>query len=107
MTSRSNWSTIKDTQRKRYKDKVKEVIDTARVTTPCYFCGEMDPIIKQFHHIYPEEKLFDIGHSHSSRGIAAVQAEIAKCIVVCANDHLRIHAGVFELDESGAYRRRE
>jgi hypothetical protein len=95
----SNWHSVKDSQRRRYKEKVRLVIDEARAK-PCFFCGIADPVVNQFHHINPEEKSFDVGHSWSSRGLNAVLTEIAKCVVVCANDHLRIHAGILEVPEN-------
>jgi hypothetical protein len=93
----SNWKSINNTQRSRYKAKVKAIIDNAKMVG-CYFCRENDPIVLQFHHVDPASKSFHVGHSHTSRGIAAVEAEIAKCVVVCSNCHLRIHAGVLEID---------
>ena len=96
-TSRpSNWESVTKTQRQKYREKVKDLIDTAKLRG-CYFCPENDPVVLQFHHIDPESKLFNVGHSHTSRGIAAVQAEIDKCVIVCANDHLRLHAGLLEI----------
>lgn len=96
-TSRgSNWDSVTKTQRQRYREKVKGIIDSAKLRG-CLFCPENDPVVLQFHHVIPESKTFNIGHSHTSRGIGAVEAEIAKCVVVCANCHLRIHAGHLEV----------
>ncbi len=86
-------------RRNRYRVKVKEIIESIKASEPCKFCGEMDPVVKQFHHKNPEEKLFDVGNSWRSYGMAVVAAEVAKCIVVCANCHLRIHAGKIVVEE--------
>ncbi len=69
-----------------------------RNTVPCYICGEEDPIVKEFHHINPEEKLFNVGNSWTNRGMETIQAEIAKCVVLCANCHKRVEAGVITID---------
>lgn len=99
MTSQpSNWQTVTLSQRQKYKQKVKVVIDEAK-TSGCYFCPEDDPVVLQFHHIDPESKRFNVGYSHARYGVRAVQEEIAKCIVVCSNCHLRIHAGILEVPQ--------
>lgn len=97
-TSASNWQSVTKRQRQQYKDKVKAVIDEAKLRG-CYFCPENDPVVLQFHHIDPKSKKFNVGHSHTNRGISAVQEEIDKCIVVCANDHLRLHSGQISLED--------
>jgi predicted RNA-binding Zn-ribbon protein involved in translation (DUF1610 family) len=56
---------------------------------PCVDCGESDIIVLEFDHI-GDDKVHDISQM-ISRGAswAAVLKEIAKCEVVCANDHRR------------------
>jgi hypothetical protein len=106
-TSRdSNWNSVSKVQRERYKARVKDIIDQAR-NAGCYFCGESDPAVLQFHHIDPETKEFDVGNSHQSQGIEKVRREIAKCIVVCGNDHLRIHAGILDVEQYNGIRKHE
>jgi hypothetical protein len=56
-------------------------------------------VVKDFHHVDPTEKAFNIGNSWRSHGILAIQAEIAKCVLVCANCHRRLEAGVLEVGD--------
>lgn len=58
----------------------------------------MDPVVLDFHHVNPEEKAFSIGNNKYA-SMERIQAELDKCVVVCANDHRRIHAGTIELQE--------
>lgn len=47
-----------------------------------------------FHHIDPSTKSFGIGGFGHSRSWERVKQELAKCILVCANCHREIGAGV-------------
>lgn len=56
----------------------------------CVRCGETDPIVLEFHHRNPAEKEYDAARfPRLSR--PRLDAELAKCDVVCANCHRRIH----------------
>ena len=64
----------------------------------CERCGERDPIVLQIHHPDPAQK-----HPGLKRGrkrnlwadlsFATIESEIAKCVVLCANCHLREERG--------------
>jgi 5-methylcytosine-specific restriction endonuclease McrA len=54
---------------------------------PCTDCGEDDPVTLEFDHL--EDKVFDISRGLRERPWKAVQDEIDKCEVVCANCHRR------------------
>ena len=55
---------------------------------PCVDCGEADPIVLEFDH--RGDKAFNLGSAaRSRRGLASIQAEVAKCDVRCANCHRR------------------
>lgn len=70
----------------------------------CVDCGEADPIVLEFDHVDPDTK--DQGVANLvSRGcsIARIEAEIAKCVIRCANCHRRKTAqqlGWYEYQES-------
>lgn len=89
----NNWGSVTPTQRINYKMKVKDYIKGVLLSEPCKYCGEKDPVVKQFHHRRPEEKMFNIGNAWHTQGMESVVVEMDKCDVVCANCHLKIHAG--------------
>jgi hypothetical protein len=69
-------------------------LDALKQTVRCAECGFDDYRALEFHHPDGEDKDFAIGEMlQDNRSIAAVEREIAKCIVLCANCHLIEHAG--------------
>jgi cytochrome c553 len=46
-----------------------------------------------FHHVDPSQKLFDVNPS-KGKALAKYQAEARKCVLVCANCHYEIEAGL-------------
>lgn len=77
---------------------------------PCAICGEDDPIVLQYHHVDPATKWRDprnAGTPKQATGVSgligknrswrAVAAELEKCVVLCANCHLRVEAGTESL----------
>lgn len=66
----------------------------------CYGCGRCGPAsLFEFHHWDAKEKDFGIGQGGIPRSWAKVVAELAKCVMLCANCHREVHAGVRVLDE--------
>lgn len=68
---------------------------------PCDMCGGIfPPSAMDFHHIDPETKTNKGGRGiERSWSIEKIDAEIEKCILVCANCHRIIHASVEEVLE--------
>lgn len=59
-----------------------------KATLQCQICAEWRPECLQFHHRNPQEKSFNIGEwIKKGVSIETLQAEIAKCDVLCANCH--------------------
>lgn len=52
-------------------------------------CGESHPACLDWHHRDKGTKLFNIGASNS--GLETTLAEIAKCDLICANCHRKLH----------------
>lgn len=66
----------------------------------CYLCkydGTKNPAAMDFHHISPETKDFDIGRASN---LEDARKEAEKCVLLCANCHRGLHAGVFCLDKT-------
>ena len=66
----------------------------------CYGCarGFAAPVF-EFHHRLPETKEFGLAAGGLNRPWPRIAAELAKCVMLCANCHREVHAGVRELDE--------
>tara|TARA_R100001530_G_scaffold113417_2_gene80430 strand:- start:56 stop:436 length:381 start_codon:yes stop_codon:yes gene_type:complete len=56
---------------------------------PCYLCGLGDPDIIDWHHVNPEDKLFNA--SDTTKSHEKWWNEVLKCIPVCCNCHRKIH----------------
>lgn len=54
-------------------------------------CCENEPCALDFHHVGGKKELITKMMGH---GWKTILAEIRKCVVVCANDHRKIHAGL-------------
>lgn len=80
----------------------------------CAICGIADPVVLQWHHPDPSSKWRhskDRGTPNGKTGVGGllgmvvsldrIKEEIAKCVLVCANDHLRIEAGLIDCAEYG------
>lgn len=76
--------------RKKSKECNREWVRQYKIEKGCCVCGARDPVVLQFHHT--GDKAEEVGKMvNGSRSLEKIKAEIEKCIVVCANDHLRIH----------------
>lgn len=84
-----------EAQQRRYRRK-REIVNEAK-QGGCLVCGETEASCLDFHHRDPTTRLFTLGSNIMSRSEAAIRAEIAKCDVLCANCHRKLHAGVISL----------
>lgn len=61
----------------------------------CQICGYNKCIgAMDFHHVDEEKKSFDLSSRGLTRSWARIEEEIKKCVLVCANCHREIHAGL-------------
>ena len=68
----------------------------------CALCGyDRAQSVLQFHHVDPSTKVLKMTMA-SGRSLAAYRAEAAKCVLVCANCHGEIEAGIVESPPAGA-----
>ena len=94
----SNWITDREVRSEAYEF-VAEINQIK--SKPCDMCGGIfPPSAMDFHHIDPETKTNKGGRGiERSWSIEKIDAEIEKCILVCANCHRIIHASVEEVLE--------
>ena len=58
----------------------------------CRVCGESHPACLHFHHRRKSRKQYDVASMvNSLYSYARILAEIAKCDVLCANCHAKLH----------------
>jgi ribosomal protein L44E len=61
----------------------------------CHGCDEAyPPPVFDFHHWDPREKQFGLATDGIARSWEKVLAELEKCVMLCANCHREVHAGV-------------
>lgn len=64
----------------------------------CELCGyDRCQDALDFHHKDPKKKSFGISVRGLTRSWAAIKSEIEKCVLICANCHREIHAGITQL----------
>jgi hypothetical protein len=78
----------------RKKD-IREWFAEYKAALCCTECSEDVICCLDFHHLDPDEKELDVAILvHNGCGKDRILEEIAKCKVVCANCHRKIHAGL-------------
>lgn len=61
----------------------------------CVICGyHRCQRALEFHHLDPHTKEFHLGHGGATRSLARSRAEARKCILLCANCHAEVEAGI-------------
>ncbi len=61
----------------------------------CQLCGyNRCSRALSFHHKDPKEKDFGLSVRGLTRSWEKIQAELDKCVLVCANCHMEIHDGI-------------
>jgi transcription elongation factor Elf1 len=81
-----------------WRKKVREQFQAYKKTLSCLICGESESACLDFHHLDPSKKDAAIGEiMASSPSIAKVMIEVEKCVVLCANCHRKVHAGLLKL----------
>src|SRR5213078_103359 len=79
--------------------RVRKARAVALMGNTCHTCERGGPSkLFEFHHRNAAEKLFGISEDGIMRDWAKVLAELAKCVMLCANCHREVHAGVRTLD---------
>lgn len=78
----------------RRRKKVKAIL-VAEAGGQCTLCGYARyPGALQFHHVGPATKLFSLSRDGATRSLARAREEARKCVLLCANCHAEVEAGV-------------
>ncbi len=76
---------------KRRLDEMRAWFRELKATKSCEDCGEATPECLHFHHKDPRKKTLEVSVAVMRWSRERVLAEIAKCRVLCANCHLKLH----------------
>jgi hypothetical protein len=77
---------------RRYRAEKRDRLEAYKASKGCSRCGEADPACLQFHHRDPDTKDRTISRMYGRTwSWPRIEAEIAKCDVLCANCHLKLH----------------
>ena len=68
----------------------------------CFGCNRRYPAtVFEFHHLDARTKDFEIATGGMGRSWAQIVSELAKCVMLCANCHCEVHAGLRQLSGTG------
>lgn len=70
----------------------KKWLEHYKLERGCSRCPEHDPVCLDFHHRNPYEKEMTISLGIARASLHRLQNEIAKCDILCANCHRKLHA---------------
>ena len=80
--------------RKKYCEGIRGFNNNFKRKIGCKICGESEPCCLDYHHIEIKENL--VSRLVAGASWKKIVSEIAKCTLVCANCHRKIHAGILE-----------
>lgn len=82
----------------RYRSRKKESVTRLKRETGCQICrwNGCENVL-DLHHVDPSKKSGNFGKILSSGSIKALEEELKKVVVLCANCHRLVHAGQIEL----------
>ena len=78
-------------------EELREFVNQIKHEKTCYFCQEDEPVCLQFHHTNPTNKYAAVSSLVNRKQKNKILIEIEKCVVVCANCHLKLHGGLLSL----------
>ncbi|KKN03892.1 hypothetical protein LCGC14_1103230 [marine sediment metagenome] len=82
--------------KKQYRDRSYEFINKIK-KSGCIICGYKKCFgALVFHHKHVNEKDFSVA-KRITASLDRIKAELAKCVILCANCHAEVHAGVTKL----------
>lgn len=81
--------------RKVRRDTLREWLRDHKRSHGCALCPEREPVCLDFHHLGGHKsKLRSVSAMLGNSNLASVRDEIAKCVILCANCHRKVHEGI-------------
>jgi hypothetical protein len=81
----------------RRRRKVKEIL-VADAGGRCTVCGYDHHVgVLQFHHRDPAQKRFSLSEAGLARSLERAREEARKCVLLCANCHTELEAGLISI----------
>ncbi len=75
------------------KHRTRDLINAAK-SSGCLLCSETTPCALDFHHLHGKDKNISRMKGLNDNKILE---EIAKCVVLCANCHRKVHSGLISI----------
>ena len=83
---------------KKTRQRIKRKLHSIKASIGCIVCGECEPACLDMHHLDESLKSGDIGKMAFNTKWSKVEEEMKKCVVLCANCHRKLHAGLIQLN---------
>ncbi len=89
---RDNNKVVHQERQKLNRARLKKLVDDIKLSQGCSICGyKKNPTALHYHHREPDEKEHEISWMvRKGRAFSAIQKEMNKCDLVCANCHHEI-----------------
>jgi hypothetical protein len=93
---KSNKAAYKERNLQRRLERKTWFSNEVKKNLACLECGESDPVCLDFHHRDQTTKLESVSKLLTDlRSKTKILAEVAKCDVLCANCHRKLHGKLF------------
>jgi ArsR family metal-binding transcriptional regulator len=79
----------KKTHQEETRETARHYVYTYLQSHPCVHCGEADPYVLTFHHVRGRKKMNLSQMVNQGYSLEALQEEMDKCVVLCANCHMK------------------
>ena len=88
-TNHEKFNERKRARVKNYRARNRRYVEQHILRNPCVDCGLLDPLVMEFDHI-SGKKIAEVSNLvRNAAPLSVIVAEIAKCVVRCANCHRR------------------
>lgn len=87
-----DWRLRKKSIKDLRREELRRAINDYKIEQVCRCCGESDSDLLAFHHLFGKD--FCIANAaNSGYSLKKIMEEIKKCILLCANCHVKFHSG--------------